>query len=128
MAKDTERNVRGFSLGMKKRLALALALLHEPEILLLDEPTSGLDPRGVKALRTVLRELNENGLTIILSSHVLSEVQEICTHVGIIDKGKLIRQDAIAGIREEVKKTAIKLSLRVKNFSNSNAKQMNKKR
>ena len=126
--KDSERLVSGFSLGMRKRLALAVALLHEPEILILDEPTSGLDPRGVKALRAVLQELNKKGLTIILSSHVLSEIQEICTHVGIIDKGKLIRQDAIAGIREEVKKTAIKLSLRVKDFSDSNKKQLNKKR
>ena len=128
LSKDSERQVGGFSLGMRKRLALAIALLHEPEILILDEPTSGLDPRGVKALRLVLKELNEKGLTIILSSHVLSEIQEICTHVGIIDKGKLIRQDAIAGIREEVKKTAIKLSLRVKGFSDSNAKQLNKKK
>ena len=128
LGKDSERQVRGFSLGMRKRLALAVALLHEPEILILDEPTSGLDPRGVKALRAVLQELNKKGLTIILSSHVLSEIQEICTHVGIIDKGKLIRQDTIAGIREEVRKTAIKLSLRVKGFSDSNAKQLNKKR
>ena len=126
--RDSERQVRGFSLGMRKRLALAVALLHEPEILILDEPTSGLDPRGVKALRAVLQELNKKGLTIILSSHVLSEIQEICTHVGIIDKGKLIRQDTIAGIREEVKKTAIKLSLRVKGFTDSNKKQLNKKR
>jgi ABC-2 type transport system ATP-binding protein len=128
LSKDSERQVGGFSLGMRKRLALAIALLHEPEILILDEPTSGLDPRGVKALRLVLKELNEKGLTIILSSHVLSEIQEICTHVGIIDKGKLIRQDAIAEIREEVKETAIKLSLRVKGFSDSNAKQLNKKK
>jgi ABC-2 type transport system ATP-binding protein len=126
--RDSERQVRGFSLGMRKRLALAVALLHEPEILILDEPTSGLDPRGVKALRAVLQELNKKGLTIILSSHVLSEIQEICTHVGIIDKGKLIRQDTIAGIREEVKKTAIKLSLRVKGFTDNNKKQLNKKR
>ena len=101
---------------MKKRLALAIALLHKPQILILDEPTSGLDPRGVKALRSVLRDLNEKGLTILLSSHVLSEVQEICTHVGIINDGKLIRQESIQKIREKVRKTAIKLSLRVKNF------------
>ena len=112
---------------MRKRLALAIALLHKPEILVLDEPTSGLDPRGVKALRMLLKELNEDGLTIILSSHVLSEIQEICTHVGIIDKGKLIRQDEISGIREEIKKTEIKLSLRVKDFKTENAKILNKK-
>ena len=128
LSKDVERKVREFSLGMKKRLALALALLHNPEILILDEPTSGLDPRGVKALRTVLRKLNEDGLTIILSSHILSEVEEICTDVGIIDKGKLIRQETIEGIREEVEKTARKLSLRVKNFKPENAEKLNRKK
>jgi len=128
LAKDTERPVRGFSLGMRKRLALAVALLHNPEILVLDEPTSGLDPRGVKALRNVLRELNKDGLTIILSSHALPEIQEICTHVGIIDKGRLIRQETIEGIREEVKKTAITLSLRVKNFKDEDAKRIDRKK
>ena len=113
---------------MRKRLALAVALLHKPEILVLDEPTSGLDPRGVKSLRLLLKELNDDGLTIILSSHVLSEIQEICTHVGIIDKGKLVRQDDISGIREEIKKTEIKLSLRVKDFKDKNAKKLNKKK
>ncbi len=128
LSKDSERKIRGFSLGMRKRLALAVALLHKPEVLVLDEPTSGLDPRGVKALRTLLRELNEDGLTIILSSHVLSEIQEICTHVGIIDKGKLIRQDEISGIREEIKKTEITLSLRVKDFKTVNANKLDKKK
>ena len=128
LAKDTERPVRGFSLGMRKRLALAVALLHNPEILVLDEPTSGLDPRGVKALRNVLRELNEDGLTIILSSHALPEIQEICTHIGIIDQGRMIRQETIEGIREEVKKTAITLSLRVKNFKDEDAKRIDRKK
>ena len=113
---------------MRKRLALAVALLHKPEILVLDEPTSGLDPRGVKSLRLLLKELNDDGLTIILSSHVLSEIQEICTHVGIIDKGKLVRQDDISGIREEIKKTEIKLSLRVKDFKDKHAKKLDKKK
>ncbi|MEC8996836.1 MAG: ABC transporter ATP-binding protein [Candidatus Thermoplasmatota archaeon] len=128
LAKDTERPVRGFSLGMRKRLALAVALLHNPEILVLDEPTSGLDPRGVKALRNVLRELNEGGLTIILSSHALPEIQEICTHVGIIDKGRMIRQETIEGIRKEVKKTAITLSLRVKDFKEGDEKRIDRKK
>ncbi len=128
LAKDTERPVRGFSLGMRKRLALAVALLHNPEILVLDEPTSGLDPRGVKALRNVLRELNEGGLTIILSSHALPEIQEICTHVGIIDKGRMIRQETIEGIRKEVKKTAITLSLRVKDFKEEDEKRIDRKK
>ena len=128
LAKDTERPVRGFSLGMRKRLALAVALLHNPEILVLDEPTSGLDPRGVKALRNVLRELNEGGLTIILSSHALPEIQEICTHVVIIDKGRMIRQETIEGIRKEVKKTAITLSLRVKDFKEEDEKRIDRKK
>ena len=128
LEKDAERPVGEFSLGMKKRLALAIALLHQPQILVLDEPTSGLDPRGVKALRSVLRDLNKKGLTILLSSHVLSEVQEICTHVGIINDGKLIRQESIQDIREKVRKTAIKLSLRVKNFNKKNEEELSKKK
>ncbi|MDC0526611.1 ABC transporter ATP-binding protein [Euryarchaeota archaeon] len=127
LGKDAERPVGEFSLGMKKRLALAIALLHEPQILILDEPTSGLDPRGVKALRSVLRDLNTKGLTILLSSHVLSEVQEICTHVGIINNGKLIKQESIQKIREKVRKTAIRLSLRVKNFNKKNEDELIKK-
>ena len=128
LIKESKRPVGEFSLGMKKRLALAIALLHQPQILILDEPTSGLDPRGVKALRSVLRDLNKKGLTILLSSHVLSEVQEICTHVGIINDGKLIRQESIQEIREKVRKTAIKLSLRVKNFNKINEDELIKKK
>ena len=128
LEKESKRPVGEFSLGMKKRLALAIALLHEPQILILDEPTSGLDPRGVKALRSVLRDLNKKGLTILLSSHVLSEVQEICTHVGIINNGKLIKQESIQKIREKVRKTAIKLSLRVKNFNKDNEDELTKKK
>ena len=111
------KTVDEFSLGMRKRLALATALLHEPEILVLDEPTSGLDPRGVKALRTLLLDLNKKGLTIMLSSHILSEVQEICTDVGIINNGKMVRQESISEIMKAVEKTAIKLSLRVNDFT-----------
>ena len=111
------KTVDEFSLGMRKRLALATALLHEPEILVLDEPTSGLDPRGVKALRTLLLDLNKKGLTIMLSSHILSEVQEICTDVGIINNGKMVRQESISKIIKAVEKTAIKLSLRVNDFT-----------
>ena len=107
---------------MKKRLALATALIHEPEILILDEPTSGLDPRGVKALRNLLLELNNDGLTILLSSHVLSEVQELCTDVGIINNGEMIRQESISDIMKTVEKTAIKLSLRVENFGKNEEK------
>ena len=126
--KNSNKPVSDFSLGMKKRLALAVALLHEPEILILDEPTSGLDPRGVKALRTLLLDLNKKGLTIILSSHVLSEVQEMCTDVGIINKGKMIRQESISKIIDTVEKTAIKLSLRLNEFTEKDQKILEKKK
>ena len=126
LEKDSDRKVIEYSLGMKKRLALCVALLNEPEILVLDEPTSGLDPRGIKALRIVLKELNKQGLTIILSSHVLTEVQEICTHVGIINRGKLIREESIHGIRKEIEKKSIKLLLKVKNISDELVKELSK--
>jgi len=126
LEKDSNRKVNQYSLGMRKRLALCIALLNEPDILVLDEPTSGLDPRGVKALRIVLKELSRKGLTIILSSHVLTEVQEICTHVGIINKGKLIREESINGIRKEIEKKSIKLLLKLKEFSEENAKDLSK--
>jgi len=126
LSKSSKKPVGEFSLGMKKRLALAVALLHEPEILILDEPTSGLDPRGVKALRTLLLDLNKKGLTIILSSHVLSEVQEMCTDVGIINNGKMIRQESISKIIDTVEKTAIKLSLRLNNFTKKDQKILEK--
>lgn len=126
LEKDAKRKVQEYSLGMKKRLALCIALLNEPEILILDEPTSGLDPRGVKALRIVLKDLNKKGLTILLSSHVLSEVQEICTHVGIINKGKLIREESIKDVRKEIENKSIKLLLKVKNFSKETSKELAK--
>ena len=96
--------------------------------MILDEPTSGLDPRGVKALRTLLLDLNKQGLTILLSSHILSEVQELCTDVGIIENGKMIRQESIAEIMATVEKTAIKLYLRVDNFSEKDEKVLRNKK
>ena len=126
LEKDSNRRVSEFSLGMKKRLALCVALLNEPEILVMDEPTSGLDPRGVKALRIVLKDLNRQGLTIILSSHVLTEVQEICSHVGIINNGKLIREESISGIRKEIEKKSIRLLLKVKDFPEKTSKDLTK--
>ena len=126
LEKDSNRRVSEYSLGMKKRLALCIALLNEPEILVMDEPTSGLDPRGVKALRIVLKDLNKKGLTIILSSHVLTEVQEICSHVGIINNGKLIREESIDGIRREIEKKSIRLLLKVKELPEKISKELTK--
>ena len=128
LSKSLTKTIREYSLGMRKRLALATALLHEPEILILDEPTSGLDPRGVKALRTLLLDLNKQGLTILLSSHILSEVQELCTDVGIINNGRMIIQESIAKIIETVENTAGKLSLRVNDFTEKDEESLKKKK
>ena len=93
------KKVSYFSHGMKTRLGVAQALLNSPKILILDEPTNGLDPVGIRQIREILRECNSKGITIFLSSHNLLEIQEICTHVGILDKGKLIAENTIEKIR-----------------------------
>ena len=79
---------RTFSLGMKQRLAIASALLNDPEILILDEPTNGLDPQGIHQIREIIREIASNGTTILLASHLLDEVEKVCTHVVVLRKGE----------------------------------------
>lgn len=87
---DAKRKVKQYSLGMKQRLAIAITLLNEPDILLLDEPVNGLDPNGMRDIRQLLVKLNkEKGITIFVSSHLLAEIEKMCTHVGIISHGKL---------------------------------------
>ena len=78
-----------FSMGMKQRLGIAIALLNHPKLLILDEPTNGLDPIGIEELRELIRSFPEKGITVILSSHILSEVQQIADHIGIISNGIL---------------------------------------
>jgi ABC-2 type transport system ATP-binding protein len=87
--------VRTYSLGMKQRLGVAIALLQDPEILILDEPANGLDPAGIVEMRDLLRNLVANGKTIFISSHVLNEVQQICSQVAILNKGKLVTEASI---------------------------------
>lgn len=84
-----------FSMGMKQRLGIAIALLNYPNLLILDEPTNGLDPIGIIELRELIRSFPKNGITVILSSHILSEVENIADHIGIIVNGKLWYEDAI---------------------------------
>jgi len=90
------KKTKTFSLGMKQRLAIALALLPSPELLILDEPSNGLDPAGIVELRQLIKELNKaHGMTILISSHILSEVEKMVTDVGIIYKGKMLFQGTL---------------------------------
>lgn len=90
------KKAKQFSLGMKQRLSIAIALLHNPELLILDEPTNGLDPSGIVETRELIKKLNrEKGVTIIVSSHILAEVERMATHVGIIHKGTLLFQGTL---------------------------------
>ncbi|WP_448607926.1 ABC transporter ATP-binding protein [Geodermatophilus sp. URMC 60] len=90
------RPVRAYSLGMRQRLGLAAALLRRPELLVLDEPTNGLDPQGIHEIRDLLLDLNRGGTTVFLSSHLLAEVEQLCTRVGVLDRGRLVLQDELA--------------------------------
>jgi len=92
------RSVRSYSLGMRQRLGLAAALLRHPRLLILDEPTNGLDPRGIREIRDLLVELNRNGTTVFMSSHLLSEVDELCDRVGIVDRGRLVLEEQLASL------------------------------
>jgi ABC-2 type transport system ATP-binding protein len=93
------RPVRAYSLGMRQRLGLAAALLRRPRLLVLDEPTNGLDPRGIREIRELLTELNAQGTTVFLSSHLLAEIEAFCTRVGVMDRGRLVLQDELAALR-----------------------------
>jgi ABC-2 type transport system ATP-binding protein len=92
---------KGYSLGMKQRLAIAATLLKSPELLILDEPTNGLDPAGIRDIRTMIRELGESGVTVLLSSHILAEVQQVCHSVSIIGNGRLLASGAVEDLVSE---------------------------
>lgn len=93
------RPVKAYSLGMRQRLGLAAALVRRPKLLVLDEPGNGLDPRGMRDFRHLLIELNEQGTTVFLSSHLLAEVELLCTRVGVLDRGKLVLQQDLAELQ-----------------------------
>ncbi|QLD85865.1 ABC transporter ATP-binding protein [Natronomonas halophila] len=97
-----DRKAEGFSTGMRQRLALAMALVGDPDLLILDEPTSGLDPNGARRLREIVEEQAASGTTVFFSSHILGQVEAVCDRVGIIRAGEVVAVDTIEGLRENV--------------------------
>jgi ABC-2 type transport system ATP-binding protein len=112
LADKRETYVQGLSRGMQQRLCLAHALVHDPSVLLLDEPASGLDPRARVELRELLRELRTLGKTILISSHILPELEELCTSVAIVDRGVVLAQGRVAEIEQRLRVGAV-LRIRV---------------
>jgi len=110
--------VKKYSLGMRQRLGVAQALLHNPKLLILDEPTNGLDPMGIKELRDTLRHLAEKeGLAVLVSSHLLSEMELMCDRVGIIDNGKIIDIKTLKDIKKQNIESLITYELEVSNYN-----------
>ena len=99
---DKDKMVKRYSSGMKQRLGIAMALLHDPNTLILDEPLNGLDPEGVYEIRELIIDLKKEGKTILLSSHILSEIQKTCTHVGILHDGRLCYQGTLVELMNNV--------------------------
>jgi ABC-2 type transport system ATP-binding protein len=107
LADKREAYVQTLSRGMQQRLCLAHALVHDPEVLLLDEPASGLDPRARVELRELLRELRSMGKTILISSHILPELEELCTSVAIVDRGQVLAQGRVSDIERRLRFGAV---------------------
>ncbi len=96
LTEAADRRVRGFSVGMMQRLGVAAALMSRPELVILDEPTSGMDPPGIQEMRALIRSLaTDDGVTVVLASHQLLEVQRVCDRVAILNKGRLVREGAV---------------------------------
>ncbi|MFG1877721.1 ATP-binding cassette domain-containing protein [Sphaerisporangium sp. NPDC049003] len=100
LAAAAGKRYRAYSLGMRQRLAIAGALLGPRELLVLDEPTNGLDPQGTREVRSLIKEIAADGTTVFVSSHLLTEVEQMCTHVGVMRTGRLVAQGPIAGLRD----------------------------
>lgn len=125
------KKAKQFSLGMKQRLAIAIALLHNPKLLILDEPTNGLDPNGIVEMRELLKKINQTlGITILISSHLLAEIEKLVTHVGIINSGQLLFQgtlDELMRKRQQLSAVSIDTNDNAKTISILGANQFNVK-
>jgi ABC-2 type transport system ATP-binding protein len=116
LANTGKKRAGKFSLGMKQRLSIAIALLHNPKLLILDEPTNGLDPNGIIEIRELLKKLNADlGTTVVISSHLLAEIEKMVTHVGIIHKGSILFQGTLNDLHLKQSQSS------VINFSTDNA-------
>ncbi len=98
LSERKDSKFRTFSLGMKQRLAIASALLNDPEILILDEPTNGLDPQGIRQIRDIIKTIASQGTTILLASHLLDEVEKVCSHVLVLRKGEILYSGKVDGM------------------------------
>jgi ABC-2 type transport system ATP-binding protein len=98
MTEWADKRIGKFSKGMKQRIAIAQAILHEPSVIILDEPTSGLDPRGMFEVREILNELKKHDYTVFMSSHMLNEVQEVCTEAALINHGKMLKIGSVSDL------------------------------
>src|ERR671929_87144 len=98
LAAAAGKKAKAYSLGMKQRLGLAAALLQPRRLLVLDEPTNGLDPQGMREIRSLIRELASDGTTVFLSSHLLDEIEQVCTHAAVMAQGRLITQGRVADL------------------------------
>jgi ABC-2 type transport system ATP-binding protein len=101
------RPVKAYSLGMRQRLGLAAALLRQPDLLVLDEPTNGLDPQGIVEVRDLLLELNRSGTTLLVSSHLLAEVELLCTRIGVLDRGRLVVEQDLDELQTPTGRTVL---------------------
>jgi ABC-2 type transport system ATP-binding protein len=102
IADAADRKASGYSKGMAQRLILAMALVGDPDLLILDEPTTGLDPNGAREIREIIREENSRGTTVFFSSHILSQVEAVCDRVGILRGGRLVADDSIENLRDNI--------------------------
>ena len=103
LANAAEKKAKAYSLGMKQRLGLACALLQPRDLLILDEPTNGLDPQGMREIRGLITSLAAQGTTVFLSSHLLDEIEQVCTDVAVMSRGRLVSQGTVAGLRDGLK-------------------------
>ncbi|MEO8106832.1 MAG: ATP-binding cassette domain-containing protein [Actinomycetes bacterium] len=106
-----DERVKGYSLGMRQRLGIAAALLKQPRVLILDEPSNGLDPAGMREVRTLLRSLGDSGVTVLLSSHLLGEVQQICDTVTIVNHGKVVTAGPVSDVLQSHSSGAIAVGI-----------------